>query len=422
MRAGLVDLQPLDPGIEHVVLGAGARALLLPLDVVDLQAGAVAGGAPAVLRVVGKQPRVELGEAAAARAAGALGREHLDLPAGEDMDHSLAELQGLGQPLPQLLLAAGADFDVAHRQFDAVLLEAVDARKGAHRQQLAVDAQLRVALCRGPLGELGVDALAIHHQRGQHDHRLAAVLAQDARGDRLLALRLDRHFAVRAVLRAELDEQQPQEVVHFGQRADGGLAAAAAGALLDRHRRRNAEDRVDVGPRGGLDELPRVGIERLEIPALAFGEQDVEGEGRFAGPRHAGHHGEAPARDLDVDALEVVLAGVMDADRIRQNRDRPRFFLLDGPGECLLVIAQGLSGRRRRMRHHLRRRALAHQLAAGVAAFGAEVEDPVGGADDVEVVLDHHQRVPRLEQLAERAQELGDVVEVQPRGRLVEQE
>src|SRR5204862_6548234 len=47
------------------------------------------------------------------------------------------------------------------------------------------------------------------HQRGQHDHRLAAVLAQDARGDRLLALRLDRHFAVRAVLRAELDEQQP---------------------------------------------------------------------------------------------------------------------------------------------------------------------------------------------------------------------
>ena len=74
------------------------------------------------------------------------------------------------------------------------------------------------------------------------------------------------------------------------------------------------------------------------------------------------------------------------------------------------------------MRHHLRRRALAHQLAAGVAAFGAQVEDPVGGADDVEVVLDHHQRVPRLEQLAERAQELGDVVEVQPRGRLVEQE
>src|SRR2546430_2022486 len=74
------------------------------------------------------------------------------------------------------------------------------------------------------------------------------------------------------------------------------------------------------------------------------------------------------------------------------------------------------------LRPPLRRPALAHQLAAGVAAFRAQVEDPVGGADDVEVVLDHHQRVPRLEQLAERAQELGDVVEVQARGRLVEQE
>src|SRR5258708_38588707 len=78
LRAGLVDLKPLDPGIEHVVLGAGARALLFPLDIVDLQAGAVAGRTPAVLRGVGKQPRVEFGEAAAAKAAGALDREDRD--------------------------------------------------------------------------------------------------------------------------------------------------------------------------------------------------------------------------------------------------------------------------------------------------------------------------------------------------------
>src|SRR5205807_5713333 len=89
LRAGLVELQPLDPGIEHVVLGAGARALLFPLYIVDLQAGAVAGGTPAVLGVVRKQPRVELGEAASAQAAGALGRENLDLLAGQDVDHQI---------------------------------------------------------------------------------------------------------------------------------------------------------------------------------------------------------------------------------------------------------------------------------------------------------------------------------------------
>src|SRR5256885_4843679 len=40
----------------------------------------------------------------------------------------------------------------------------------------------------------------------------------------------------------------------------------------------------------------------------------------------------------------------------------------------------------------------------------------------VEVVLDDDQRMPGLQQLAQRAHELGDVVEVQARGGLVEQE
>src|SRR5216110_1909860 len=71
LGAGLVDFEPFDPGVEHVVFGAGASALVAPLDLVDLQPGAVAGGAPAVLRVVGEEPRIELREAAPARAAGA---------------------------------------------------------------------------------------------------------------------------------------------------------------------------------------------------------------------------------------------------------------------------------------------------------------------------------------------------------------
>ena len=74
------------------------------------------------------------------------------------------------------------------------------------------------------------------------------------------------------------------------------------------------------------------------------------------------------------------------------------------------------------MRLHVLGRAGADQLAAGLAAFGAEVDDPVGGADHVEVVLDHDQRMAGVEQLAQRAHQLGDVVEVQAGGRLVEQE
>jgi hypothetical protein len=57
-----------------------------------------------------------------------------------------------------------------------------------------------------------------------------------------------------------------------------------------------------------------------------------------------------------------------------------------------------------------------------IATFRAEVDDPVGGSDDVQVVLDDQQRVPGVEQLAQGAHQARDVVEVQPGGRLVEQE
>ena len=65
-------------------------------------------------------------------------------------------------------------------------------------------------------------------------------------------------------------------------------------------------------------------------------------------------------------------------------------------------------------------RAGGDDLAAAVAALGAEVDDPVGGLDDVEVVLDDDHRVALLDQLVEHLEQLADVLEVQAGGRLVE--
>ena len=107
-------------------------------------------------------------------------------------------------------------------------------------------------------------------------------------------------------------------MIDLGQRRDRALAAAARGALLDRDRRRNAEDRIDVGPRGGLHELARVGVERFEVAALALGEHDIECKRRFAAAGHAGDDGEPVARNLDVDVLEIVLAGVVDLYSVRR--------------------------------------------------------------------------------------------------------
>src|SRR5882724_6556537 len=60
---------------------------------------------------------------------------------------------------------------------------------------------------------------------------------------------------------------------------------------------------------------------------------------------------------------------------------------------------------------HLLRRADRDDRAAVLAPFRAEIDDEVGGLDDVEIVFDYQQRVPGLEQLPERRQQLGDVVE-----------
>ena len=66
--------------------------------------------------------------------------------------------------------------------------------------------------------------------------------------------------------------------------------------------------------------------------------------------------------------------------------------------------------------HDLLRRSRGDDLAAAVAAFGAEVDDPVGGFDDFEVVLDDHDRVAGVDQLVQHFQELCHVVEVQAGG------
>ena len=57
---------------------------------------------------------------------------------------------------------------------------------------------------------------------------------------------------------------------------------------------------------------------------------------------------------------------------------------------------------------------------AGVAALRAEVYHPVGLGDDVEVVLDHDDRVAGVDQPVQHARQLLDVGHVQADGRLVE--
>ena len=76
----------------------------------------------------------------------------------------------------------------------------------------------------------------------------------------------------------------------LGGSAHRGLAPAARKPLLDGDRGRNAVDRIDLGPAGRLHDGTGVGVERLQVAALALVEQNVESQRGFARARDASNH------------------------------------------------------------------------------------------------------------------------------------
>jgi len=82
--------------------------------------------------------------------------------------------------------------------------------------------------------------------------------------------------------------------------------------------------------------------------------------------------------------------------------------------------AESLAGVRGVILRDLLRRARGDDISARIAAFRPEIDQVVGGLDDVEVVFDDDQRVTGFDQLLEGGQQLRDVVEMESCRRLVE--
>ena len=150
---------------------------------------------------------------------------------------------------------------------------------------------------------------------GREDHELRALLERHDLVDDLLGrLRGDRPAAVVAVRLADPRPQQAQVVVDLGDRADRRARVARRRLLVDRDRRRQALDRVDVRLVHLPEELARVGAQRLDVAALALGVDRVERERALARARQARDDHQRVARQRDRDVLEIVLAGAGDDD------------------------------------------------------------------------------------------------------------
>ena len=85
-----------------------------------------------------------------------------------------------------------------------------------------------------------------------------------------------------------------------------------------------------------------------------------------------------------------------------------------------MLFAQRAAGVRFAALHDFKQRAATDHAAAAFAAFRAQIDDPICATDDIQVVLDDQQRMAGLDQSCESAQQLGDIVEMQARGRLIE--
>jgi hypothetical protein len=98
------------------------------------------------------------------------------------------------------------------------------------------------------------------------------------RVDRRRRVARDRAPAAAAVQRRGTRIEHFQVIGKLGHRADGRARRAHRIRLVDRDRRRNAIDAVDLRLVHAVEELPRVRRERLDVTALPFGIQRVEDE------------------------------------------------------------------------------------------------------------------------------------------------
>src|SRR6266508_3734193 len=186
-----------------------------------------------------------------------------------------------------------------------------------------------------------------------------------------------------------------------------GPRRAADGRLVD------VDDLVDV--LDAFDAVMGAGpVLRLRDDLREPPVEDLVHQGALPRSRDARDRDEETERDAHVDVLEVVFARAPNDDRVafcgappRRHRDAPP------SGEVR-------AGQRSRLAEDVVDRAFRDDLATVLARAGADVDDPVRGADGLLVVLDDEDRVAEIAHAQERADEPRVVALMESDRRLVE--
>jgi len=244
------------------------------------------------------------------------------------------------------------------------------------RQELHADQQLAL-----PLAVLAAPALDVE---AEAPRRVAAHLAL-------------RHLGI----------QRPDPVEHLGVRGRIAAGRPPDGTLVDVDNLVDLLQTLDgvvvAGP------LPAT-VQHLGQPLV----QDLHHQRALAAATDAGHTDELPQRDIDIDVLKVVLPRTPDRDPATETQPS-----LGGHGHALAPGEIG-PGQAVGVLHDLLQRAFGHDLPAMLARARPQIDDPVGVADGLVIVLHDQQRVAQVAHLLQRADQAQVIALVEADGRLVQ--
>jgi hypothetical protein len=232
---------------------------------------------------------------------------------------AFAELKGLFRTDPNSLWLRNshAPGQGADDNLDGVFAESVKAQLFTGCADFAIGTDLLVPMTARPFRDFSVKSLSAANDGSENAQRSTLPQFVPEPGHELIPrLGFDRNITVRTVGGAEAAEEQAQEMVDFSDGSDGAFATSPRVALLDADGGRDSEYLIDVGPGELFDELPGVGVHRIEESPLAFREQEIKGKRAFARAAHTGDHDESTTRNVERDVLEIVFARALDANGV----------------------------------------------------------------------------------------------------------
>ncbi len=246
----------------------------------------VAGRTGAMRRIEAEQPGFDFLDRKSTDRTGELGGEYSLFPAIGvlGVHHAVRHAQRCFETIRQPGGDAVAHHQTVHHRLDLMLGLAVQGRDIGDFIQRAVHFDPGEAAPLQFRQFLAVFALAVAHHGRQQQQACALWHRHHAVHHLGHGLRFDRQPGRRGIRHADPGPQQAHVVGDFGHRADGGAGVLRRRLLFDRNGRRQSFDTIDIGLSHQFQELPGVGGQGLDVPALALGVDRIERQRGFPRP------------------------------------------------------------------------------------------------------------------------------------------